>query len=94
MSRRAAALAAGLAAGAVVGWYLAQRQLALHRHDLFARAPLRRLAALGYLAGDVSTETVRVLRDYVRWEPSPRLRARGQVVLRRLEAALAAQAAV
>ena len=80
--------AGGLAFGAAVGWSLAQRRLTLHRRDLFSPRPLRRLAALGFLAGQGGVETVRLLRDYVAWEQHPGLRRRGALILRRMEEAL------
>lgn len=75
--------------GLALGWLLGQRQLAFNRSDLFSPAPLRRLSALGYLAGQESVETARLLRDYLNWETQPMLRRRAQVMLRRLEATLA-----
>jgi hypothetical protein len=81
------ALAAGV--GLVAGWLLAQERYIHHRRDLFHPRPLRRLAALGYLAGQHGVEAVRLLRDYVAWEPQPLLRRRGERILRRLEASLA-----
>ena len=80
-----AASAAGLAAG----WLLAQRYLEHHRQALFSKAPRLRHAALGYLSGHASPETIRLLRDYVAWEPRRVLKRRGLRVLRELEAAIA-----
>jgi hypothetical protein len=74
----------GLATGLVVWGTQVQRS----RRELFSRSPVRRLAALGYLAGQPGLETARVLADYVNWEPRPILRRRGQVLLRRMEAYL------
>ena len=65
------------------GWMLAQRRLATHQRDLFSPRPLRRLAALGYLAGQTGVETVRLLRDYLAWERQPVLRRRAEAILRR-----------
>ena len=79
----------GLAAGATAGWIMAQRRLATHQRDLFSPRPLRRLAALGFLAGQAGVDTVRVLRDYLAWERQPVLRRRAQAILRGLESALA-----
>jgi len=79
----------GLAAGALAGWMLAQRRFATHQRDLFSPRPLRRLGALGYLAGQSGVDTVRLLRDYVAWERQPVLRRRAQAILRGLEATLA-----
>jgi hypothetical protein len=89
MRSRAVLFAGGLAAGIVAGWMLAQRRLATHQRDLFSPRPLRRLAALGYLAGQTGVDTIRVLRDYLAWERQPVLRRRAQVILRGLESTLA-----
>jgi len=78
----------GLAAGAVGGWMLAQRRLTVHQRDLFSPRPLRRLAALGFLAGQTGVGTIRLLRDYLAWERQPVLRRRAQAILRTLEATL------
>lgn len=81
---------AGMAAvGAAAGWYAAQRRFDRSRRDLFSPQPLRRLGALGFLAGQHGVAPARLLRDYVAWEPQPMLRRRGEAILRRLEAALA-----
>lgn len=81
--------AGGLLVGAVGGWILAQRRFANHRRDLFSPRPLRRLAALGFLAGQGGVETVRLLRDYLAWERQPMLRRRAEALVRRLETTLA-----
>lgn len=86
---RALLFASGLVAGAVAGWLLAQRRLTTHQRDLFSPRPLRRLAALGYLAGQAGVDTIRLLRDYLAWERQPVLRRRAQAILRGLEATLA-----
>jgi hypothetical protein len=89
MRSRVLLFAGGLVAGAVAGWLLAQRRLESHQRDLFNPRPLRRLAALGYLAGQAGVDTIRVLRDYLVWERHPVLRRRAQAILRGLEATLA-----
>jgi hypothetical protein len=71
----------GLAFG-VVGW---SQQVHQHRKRLFSASPLRRLAALGYLSGQPSVDTARLLRDYVGWERQSVLRRRGELVLRQME---------
>jgi len=81
--------AGGAAVGAAAGWMLAQRRLEAHRRDLFNPRPLRRLAALGFLAGQSDVETVRLLRDYLSWERQPMLRRRAETIVRRIEATLA-----
>ena len=80
----AAGFFGGLAAGLVVWGTQVQRS----RRELFHRSPVRRLAALGYLAGQTGVETTRLLGEYVNWEPRPALRRRGVALLRRMEAYL------
>ena len=86
--RSSVAAAAGMAGGLLLGLIVWSQQTRRFRRDLFSRRPLRRYAALGYLRGQRSVETVRLLRDYVGWETQPRLRRRGQRILRRMEQAL------
>jgi len=74
----------GLTIGVLV-WSSQQRR---HRRGLFSRNPLQRLAALGYLSGQPSPATARLLRDYVSWEARPVLRRRGRQVLRHVETSL------
>lgn len=78
----------GLLAGLVAGWLLAQRRFASHRRDLFSPSPLKRLGALGFLAGQVGVDRVRVLQDYLEWETHPVLRRRARAIARRLETEL------
>ena len=80
----AAGFIGGLAAGLIVWGTQVQRS----RRELFNRSPMRRLAALGYLAGQTGLETTRLLNEYVNWESRPALRRRGQALLRRSEAYL------
>ena len=89
MRSRGWVFAWGMAAGAAAGWILAQRRFAFHRRDLFRPRPRRRLAALGFLAGQSGVETVRLLRDYLVWERQAGLRRRAEAIVRRLEATLA-----
>lgn len=77
--------AIGFVSGFAVGVLLWSRQQHTFKRGLFSQSPLRRLAALGYLSGRPTLETVRLLRDYVRWEPRAALRRRGERVLRRVE---------
>jgi hypothetical protein len=80
--------ALGFLGGMALGVLYWSRQLYRHRQALFSQSPLRRLAALGYLSAQPSQEAVRLLRDYIRWEPRSVLRRRGQQVLRKVEASL------
>ena len=89
MRSRALLFAGGLVVGAAGGWMLAQRRLATHQRDLFSPRPLRRLAALGHLAGQTGVDTIRLLRDYLGWERQPVLRRRAKAILRGLESSLA-----
>jgi len=74
----------GLAAGLVVWGTQVERS----RRELFSRSAVRRLAAIGFLAGQPGVETARLLSDYVNWETRPVLRRRAQVALRRMKANL------
>ena len=89
MRSRGLLFATGAMVGATAGWVLAQRRLTFHRRDLFSPRPMRRLAALGYLAGQEGVETARLLRDYLAWERQPMLRRRAEAIVRRMEATLA-----
>jgi hypothetical protein len=89
MRSRGLVFTGSLLAGAIGGWMLAQHRLVSHQRELFSPRPLRRLAALGYLAGQTGVDTVRLLRDYLAWERTPVLRRRAEAILRGLEATLA-----
>jgi hypothetical protein len=92
MSRRRHASSTGAVAGFLGGlalgllWWAGE--IGRSQRNLFSKRPLRRLAALGYLGGHPSVETARLLRDYIRWEPRPALRRRGEQLLRRMESYL------
>ena len=88
MRSRSWVLMGGIVAGAATGWLLAQGRFSYHRRDLFSPRPLRRLAALGFLAGQDGVDTVRLLRDYLAWERQPMLRRRAEAIVRRMEATL------
>jgi hypothetical protein len=88
MRSRTVVAAGGVAVGAAAGWFIAQRRFAAHRRALFDRRSDRRRAALGFLAGQGSVGTIRLLRDYLAWERLPALRRRAEVVVRRMEAAV------
>ena len=80
--------AAGFIGGLAVGLVVWSTQVQRSRRELFSRSPMRRYAALGFLAGRPGVETARLLRDYVNWETRPALRRRGQHLLRRMHAYL------
>ena len=79
-----AAFVAGLVAGAVL-WSV---QIRRSRRALFGASPVRRLAALGHLAGQPGVETARLLTEYVRWETRPMLRKRAERILNRMQRSL------
>ena len=78
-----------VAAGLVLGWQVAGRQMARHREDLFHARPLRRLAALNWLEASPEAASVGLVRDYLQWERQPLLRGRARRLLRRLKATFA-----
>jgi hypothetical protein len=88
MRSRGWVFAGAVLLGVSAGWLAAQRRLRYHRRDLFSPRPLRRLAALGFLAGQNEVETVRLLRDYLAWERQPMLRRRAEAIVRRMEATI------
>ena len=81
-------LCAAVALGVLAGWYLAGRHVQSHRAALFSRYRWRRLAALSYLAGQRGPDTVRVLKDYIAWEPIAMLRRRAGRIVKQMEAGL------
>ena len=80
--------AAGFLGGLTVGLVVWSTQVQRSRRELFSRSPVRRYAALGFLAGQPGVESARLLADYVNWESRPALRRRGQLLLRRMKAYL------
>jgi hypothetical protein len=86
--RHARLVAAGFVGGLAVGLVVWSTQVQRSRRELFSRSPVRRFAALGFLAGRPGLETARLLADYVNWETRPALRRRGQLLLRRMKAYL------
>ena len=87
-AERAGYAVAGFVGGVAAGLLVWSTQVERNRRELFNRSPLRRFAALGYLAGQPGLETARLLTEYVNWETRPTLRRRGHVLLRRMEAHL------
>jgi len=75
-----------LGAAGTVAAFLVRDQMSRHRRDLFSPHALRRLAALGYMAGELaSVDNITLLRDFISWEPRPLLRSRAQAIVRRME---------
>lgn len=77
------------AAASVLGVLFVRDQMSRHRRDLFSSRPLRRLAALGYIAGaPPSVDAIRLLRDYIAWETQPLIRRQALQVLEKMERSL------
>lgn len=75
-----------LGAAGTVAAFLVRDQMSRHRRDLFSPHALRRLAALGYMAGeDTSVDNITLLKDFLAWEPRPLLRSRAHAIVRRME---------
>lgn len=76
-------------AAVALGVLVVHDQIARHRRELFSPRPLRRMAALSYLAGrEATVEAVQLLRDFVAWEPRPVIRRRAIRILNRMEHSL------
>lgn len=85
---------AASAAGAVAALVI-RNQMSRHRRDLFSTQALRRLAALGHMArATASVDNIRLLRDFIAWEPRKLLRERAAAIIRRMELEAAAESAV
>jgi len=74
----------GIAAG-TIAWRRVHHSA---RRDLFSPFSCRRVAALSYLKGHPTIETVRLLREYIGWEPRAVLRRRGRRLLKTAETEL------
>ncbi len=84
---RAAAITvlAAAAAGAVAALVI-RDQVTRHRRDLFSPHPLRRLAALTHMNREpASVDAIRLLRDFIAWEPRTLLRRRAGAIVERME---------
>lgn len=88
MGRRAWVFAGGAGAGLLAGLWLARKYGHRHRASLFSPRAEQRRAALGWLSRRASPETLRLLRDYIRWERNPALRLKGETIVRRMERVL------
>jgi hypothetical protein len=88
-TRRGEAVAAGFIGGLILGAVVWSAQIQRSRRELFSRSPVKRLAALGHLGAHPGLDTARILTEYVGWERHPRLRRRGERLLRRMHSNLA-----
>lgn len=76
----------GAGAVAAISTLILRDQVSRHRRNLFSPSPLRRLAALGHLAGEpASVGAVTLLRDFRAWEVRKLLRGRAAAILARME---------
>jgi hypothetical protein len=75
-----AAAAVGAIAAVVI-----RDQIIRHKRDLFSPRTLRRLAALGHISREpASVDLIRLLLDFISWEPRPMLRDRAQLIVDRM----------
>jgi hypothetical protein len=82
------AVTAGFLGGLVLGALVWSTQIRRSRRELFSSSPLKRLAALGHLAGQPGLDSARILTDYVGWERDPTLRRRAERLLLRMQSEL------
>ena len=76
---------AAAAAGAIAALII-RDQITRHQRDLFNPRALRRLAALGHVSKEpASVDMIRLLRDFVAWEPRKMLRERAAAIVERME---------
>lgn len=75
---------AAAAAGAVAAMII-RGQISRHQRDLFSPQAFKRLAALGHISREpASVDLIRLLRDFVAWEPRKMLRERAQAIVNRM----------
>jgi hypothetical protein len=75
---------AAAAAGALAALII-RGQIIRHQRDLFSPRAFRRLAALGHMSREpASVDSIRVLRDFIAWEPRKPLRDRAQAIVDRM----------
>ncbi len=76
---------AAAAAGAVAALVI-RDQITRHQRNLFSAYSLRRLAALGHMSREAaSVDHIRLLRDFIAWEPRKLLRDRARGIVARME---------
>ena len=75
---------AAAAVGAIAA-VIIKDQIIRHKRDLFSPRTLGRLAALGHISRErASVDLIRLLLDFISWEPRRMLRDRAQVILDRM----------
>ncbi|MEX2466929.1 MAG: hypothetical protein WD995_08460 [Gemmatimonadota bacterium] len=79
-----AALAA--AAAGVLTAFVVRDQMTRHQRNLFSPRTRKRLAALGHMGREpASVAYIRLLRDFIAWEPRKLLRDRARSIVVRME---------
>ncbi len=72
------------AAGALAA-IIIRGQISRHQRDLFSARAFRRLAALGHIGSEpASVDLIRLLRDFIAWEPRKMLRERAEAIVQRM----------
>jgi hypothetical protein len=75
---------AAAAAGAVAALII-RGQISRHQRDLFSPRAFKRLAALGHISREpASVDLIRLLRDFIAWEPRKMLRERAKNIVDRM----------
>ncbi|MDX1646324.1 MAG: hypothetical protein R3304_04180 [Longimicrobiales bacterium] len=75
-----AAAAAGALAAVII-----RGQISRYQRDLFSPRAFKRLAALGHIAREpASVDLIRLLRDFIAWEPRRMLRERARAIIDRM----------
>lgn len=75
---------AAAAAGALAAMII-RGQISRHQRDLFSPHAFRRLAALGHISREpASVDLIRLLQDFVTWEPRKMLRERAEAIVDRM----------
>lgn len=75
---------AAAAAGALTAWII-RGQISRFQRDLFSPRAFKRLAALGHISREpASVDLIRLLRDFIAWEPRKMLRERAQAIVDRM----------
>jgi hypothetical protein len=79
------AIAAAAAAGALAA-FVVRDQISRHQRNLFSPRARKRLAALGHMRREpASVAYIRLLRDFISWEPRKLLRERARSIVSRME---------
>lgn len=79
--RTAALIVVAAAVAGSLAVVIVRSQVSRHKRDLFSPRPFRRLAALGHINREpASVDLIRLLRDFVEWEPQRMLRDRARAI--------------